>query len=87
MGIPFPSMLYISKFYLNSSSKIDGVTDVDSTLIVSSPNRYSSELEKLSSIAVRSFLRCDYFVVIVEEEDRDCSSAEVFSLSDSSIHR
>ena len=80
-------MLYISKLYLNSYIKIGGVADVDSSLIVSSPNRYSSKLEKLSSIAVRSFLRCDGFVVIVEEEDRDGSSAEFFSLSDFSIYR
>ena len=76
-----------SNFYLNGSIKIDGDVDVDPTLVVLFPNRYSSELEELSSFAVRSHLRCDGFVLIVKEDDRDDSSVEVFSLSYSSIRR
>ena len=76
-----------SKFYLNSSIKIDGDVDVDPTLVVLFPNKYSSELEELSSFAVRSRLRCDGFVLIVKEEDGDDLSVEIFSLSDSNICR
>ena len=87
MGVPFPSMLYIFKFRLNDTIKIDGVADVDSTFVVSSPNRYYSELEELSSLTVRSCLCCDYFVLIGEEDDRYDSSAEVLILSDFIILR
>ena len=67
-GVPFLIMLLVSKFCLNGYINIDGDANVDSTLVVSSPNRHFSDVEEVSSLIIKSLLRCGGFVVIVEEE-------------------
>lgn len=77
--VPFLIMIHVSNFCLNGFINIDSDADVDSTLVVSLPNRYFSDIVKVSSLIIKSLLRCGDFVVIVEEEDIDDSSVDFFT--------